>query len=263
MIEHQNLINYIWWANKTYAGENEIFALYSSISFDLTVTSIFTPLIAGNQISIHADDGGEFILHKIMKENLATLIKLTPAHLILIKDMDNRSSSVKKMIVGGDNLKVTVAKEVVDSFGGDIEIYNEYGPTEATVGCMIYKYDVEKDTRASVPIGVAIDNAQIYLLNKYLGPIPTGLLGEIYISGDGVARGYLNRQELTERVFIDNPFRPGEKMYKTGDIARYLSDGNIEYIGREDNQVKLRGYRIELGEIEKSLLDYKLIKMSL
>ncbi|MCP1135858.1 amino acid adenylation domain-containing protein [Paenibacillus polysaccharolyticus] len=260
MIEHQNLINYIWWANKTYAGENEIFALYSSISFDLTVTSIFTPLIAGNQISIHADDGGEFILHKIMKENLATLIKLTPAHLILIKDMDNRSSSVKKMIVGGDNLKVTVAKEVVDSFGGDIEIYNEYGPTEATVGCMIYKYDVEKDTRASVPIGVAIDNAQIYLLNKYLGPIPTGLLGEIYISGDGVARGYLNRQELTERVFIDNPFRPGEKMYKTGDIARYLSDGNIEYIGREDNQVKLRGYRIELGEIEKSLLDYKLIK---
>ncbi|SLK22665.1 MULTISPECIES: non-ribosomal peptide synthetase [unclassified Paenibacillus] len=257
MIEHQNLINYIWWANKTYAGENEIFALYSSISFDLTVTSIFAPLIAGNQISIYADDGGEFILDKVMKENQATIIKLTPAHLTLIKDMDNRNSSVKKMIVGGDNLKVTIAKEVVDSFGGVIEIYNEYGPTEATVGCMTYKYDVEKDSRGSVPIGVAIDNTQIYLLNKYFGPIPTGLPGEIYISGDGVARGYLNRHELTERIFIDNPFRPGEKMYKTGDIARYLPDGNIEYIGRNDNQVKLRGYRIELGEIEKFLLDYK------
>ncbi|MED2933172.1 amino acid adenylation domain-containing protein [Bacillus wiedmannii] len=259
MIEHRNLVHYIWWANKTYVKEQEVFALYSSISFDLTVTSIFTPLISGNQIAIYYDDDKEFILHKILRENKATIVKLTPAHLTLIKDMDNHHSSVKRMIVGGDNLKVAVAREVVESFNGDLEIYNEYGPTEATVGCMIYKYDVDKDRDGSVPIGVAIDNTQIYLLDKNLKPIATGLQGELYISGDGLARGYLNQTELTSERFIQNPFTPEMKMYKTGDIAKYLSDGNITYIGRSDHQVKIRGYRIELGEIEKHLLEHPFI----
>ncbi|MGE7623526.1 amino acid adenylation domain-containing protein [Viridibacillus sp. NPDC096237] len=259
MIEHRNLVHYIWWAKKTYVKEQEVFALYSSISFDLTVTSIFTPLISGNQIAIYYDDGKEFILHKILRENKATIVKLTPAHLMLIKDMDNHHSSVKRMIVGGDNLKVAVAREVVESFNGDLEIYNEYGPTEATVGCMIYKYDVDKDRDGSVPIGVAIDNTQIYLLDKNLKPIATGLQGELYISGDGLARGYLNQAELTSERFIQNPFIPDMKMYKTGDIAKYLSDGNITYIGRSDHQVKIRGYRIELGEIEKHLLEHPFI----
>lgn len=260
MIEHRNLVHYIWWANKTYVKEKEIFALYSSISFDLTVTSIFTPLISGNQIAIYYDDGKEFILHKILRENKATIVKLTPAHLTLIKDMDNHHSSVKKMIVGGDNLKVAVAREVVESFNGGLEIYNEYGPTEATVGCMIYKYDVYKDRDSSVPIGLAIDNTQIYILDKHLKPIATGLQGELYISGDGLARGYLNQAELTNERFIQNPFIPDMKMYKTGDITKYLSDGSISYIGRSDHQVKVRGYRIELGEIEKHLLEHPFIQ---
>ncbi|WP_080497089.1 non-ribosomal peptide synthetase [Bacillus wiedmannii] len=260
MIEQRNLVHYIWWAKKTYLDENEVFALYSSISFDLTVTSIFTPLISGNQIVIYSGDGKEFILDTVLKENKATIVKLTPAHLTLIKDRDNRHSSVKKMIVGGDNLKVTVAKEVINSFHKEMEIYNEYGPTEATVGCMTYKYATEKDNGVSVPIGVPIDNTQIYILDKYLKPVATNLQGEIYISGDGVARGYLNQSELTNERFINNPFINGAKMYKTGDIAKYLPGGNIEYIGRNDDQVKIRGHRIEMGEIERKLAGHEAVK---
>lgn len=260
MIEQRNLVHYIWWAKKTYLDENEVFALYSSISFDLTVTSIFTPLISGNQIVIYSGDGKEFILDTILKENKATIVKLTPAHLTMIKERDNRHSSVKKMIVGGDNLKVSVAKEVVNSFNEDMEIYNEYGPTEATVGCMIYKYVPEKDNGVSVPIGVPINNTQIYILDKYLKPVATNLEGEIYISGDGVARGYLNQSELTNERFLNNPFIDGAKMYKTGDIAKHLPDGNIEYIGRNDNQVKIRGHRIEMGEIERQLVRHEVVK---
>ncbi|TPG70553.1 amino acid adenylation domain-containing protein [Brevibacillus laterosporus] len=260
MIEHNSLVNYIWWARKTYVEENEIFALYSSISFDLTVTSIFTPLLSGHQIAIYQDNGEDFILHKVFNDNKATIVKVTPAHLTLIKDLDNKNSSIQKFIVGGENLKVAIAKQVEESFNGQIEIYNEYGPTEATVGCMIYKYASDKDTGVSVPIGSAIDNTQIYILDKYLQPVPTGIKGEIYISGDGVAKGYLNREELTNERFIDHPFLSGKKMYKTGDVAKYISDSIIEYVGRSDNQVKIRGHRIELGEIERYLLEHSMIK---
>ena len=126
MIEHQGLTNYIWWANKMYLkNEDEVMALYSSISFDLTVTSIFTPLISGNKIIIYDNDETEFVLYKILRENKATVVKLTPAHLTLLKDMDNTKSSIKRFIVGGEDLKVKLAKEVCNSFGKNIKIYNE------------------------------------------------------------------------------------------------------------------------------------------
>lgn len=260
MIEHNSLVNYILWAKKTYVEESEVFALYSSISFDLTVTSIFTPLLSGGQIAIYYDTGGDFILNKVIIDNKATIVKVTPAHLTLIKDLDNRNSKIKRFIVGGENLKEAIAKQVKESFDGKIEIYNEYGPTEATVGCMIYKYKSGKDTGASVPIGSAIDNTQVYILDRNMQPVPTGIKGELYISGDGVARGYLNRVELTNEHFFDNPFISGNKMYKTGDIAKYVTDSVIEYVGRSDNQVKIRGHRIELGEIERYMLEHSMIK---
>ncbi|RIU88361.1 non-ribosomal peptide synthetase [Oceanobacillus picturae] len=261
MIEHQGLINYIWWAKKMYLeDENEVMALYSSISFDLTVTSIFTPLISGNQIVIYDIDETEFVLYKLLRENKATVVKLTPAHLTLLKDMDNSNSNIKRFIVGGEDLKVSLAKEVYNSFGKNIEIYNEYGPTETVVGCMIYKYNEEKDKGVSVPIGYPVDNVQTYILDNDLNAVQIGIVGEIYISGDGVARGYLNRKELTCEKFIENPFIKGKRMYRTGDTARYLENGSIEYVGRIDNQVKIRGYRIELREIEKYLLENDAIK---
>lgn len=261
MIEHQGLTNYIWWANKMYLkDEDEVMALYSSISFDLTVTSIFTPLISGNKIIIYDNDETEFVLYKILRENKATVVKLTPAHLTLLKDMDNTKSSIKRFIVGGEDLKVKLAKEVCNSFGKNIKIYNEYGPTETVVGCMIYKYDEDKDKGVSVPIGRPADNVQIYVLDNELNPVSTGFVGELYISGDGVARGYLNREGLSHERFIENSFIKGKRMYKTGDTARYLENGSIEYVGRIDNQVKIRGHRIELGEIERYLIENECVK---
>lgn len=266
MIEHQGLVNYIWWAKKMYVKSNdELFPLYSSLAFDLTVTSIFTPLISGNQIVVYdeSSDDEEYVLYRIIKDNKATIIKLTPSHLSLLKDMDNRKCSVNRFIVGGEDLKVSLAKEIYTSFDGNIEIYNEYGPTETVVGCMIHKYDFDRDLRVSVPIGGPADNVQIYILDKNRNAVPINTVGEIYIAGDGVARGYLNRPELVMEKFVDHPFVDGKRMYKTGDIARFLDDGKIEYIGRADQQTKIRGYRIELGEIENYLLNHEAIQDAL
>lgn len=255
MIKHAGLVNYIWWAKKMYINDQkDTFALYSSLSFDLTVTSIFTPLISGNKLNIYYDDRTEFILYKILRDNRTSIIKLTPSHLHLLKDIDNSKSSVKTFIVGGEDLKCSLAGKVYKSFNGNIRIFNEYGPTETVVGCMIYEYDHEKDKEGSVPIGRAADNVQVYILDKYLNAVPPKCIGELYVSGDGVAKGYLNNRELTETVFISNPFVHGKTMYKTGDTAEYREDGVIEYIGRADKQVKIRGHRIEPGEIEKQLL---------
>ncbi|OPA80600.1 hypothetical protein BVG16_07745 [Paenibacillus selenitireducens] len=254
MIEHQGLVNYIWWAKQMYVkDENEVFPLYSSLAFDLTVTSIFTPLISGNKIVVYRDNEDEYVLYRIMKDNKATVIKLTPSHLSLLKDIENGQSTIKRFIVGGEDLKVNLAKLIYESFGGRIEIYNEYGPTETVVGSMIHKYDFENDLRASVPIGLPAHNVQIYILDTNLNPVPEGIIGEMYISGDGVARGYMNRLDLTQERFIANPFIEGKRMYKTSDLARRLQDGNIEFLGRIDEQVKLRGYRIELGEVENAI----------
>ncbi|SFB07860.1 non-ribosomal peptide synthetase [Clostridium frigidicarnis] len=261
MIEHQGLTNYIWWAKKMYLkDEEDVMALYSSISFDLTVTSIFTPLIFGNKIVIYDNDETEFVLYKILRENKATVIKLTPAHLTLLKGMNNSYSNIKRFIVGGEDLKVSLAKEIYNSFGKNIEICNEYGPTETVVGCMIHKYNEEKDKGVSVPIGKPSDNVQIYILDNDFNVVPTGLVGELYVSGDGVSRGYLNKEELNCERFIENPFIKGKRMYKTGDTARYLENGAIEYVSRIDNQVKIRGHRIELGEVERHLTENEFVK---
>ncbi|MED2253694.1 non-ribosomal peptide synthetase [Brevibacillus parabrevis] len=261
MVEHRGLVNYICWAKKMYVKQDdEVFPLYSSLAFDLTITSVFTPLISGGTIMVYSHTEDEYVLFRILRENKATIVKLTPSHLSLLTDRDNRNSSVKRFIVGGENLKVSLAKSVYDSFGGNIEILNEYGPTETVVGCMIHAFDPVTDTRAAVPIGKPADNVRIYVLDKQLAPVPTYAVGEMYIAGDGVARGYFRNEELTREKFIDDPFVPGERMYKTGDLGRFLPDGKLEYLGRGDQQVKIRGYRVELGEIENQLLQHPLVK---
>ncbi|MCP4151048.1 MAG: amino acid adenylation domain-containing protein, partial [bacterium] len=146
---------------------------------------------------------------------------------------------------------------------GKIEIYNEYGPTEATVGCMIHRYNPEEDNGITVPIGKPAANTQIYLLDKNKHPVAPGLTGEIYIAGKGLAIGYLNRPETTAQRFLPNPFQPGEKMYRTGDSGRWLPGGKIEYLGRTDQQVKIRGFRIEPGEIQYRLLAEETVKEAL
>lgn len=261
MIEHRGLVNYICWAAKMYLKDrSEVVPLYSSIAFDLTVTSIFAPLVSGNQIIVYEKKDNEFALFKILEENKATVIKLTPAHLTLLKNLDNTQSKVKRFIVGGDDLKVALARDIYMSFGGKIEILNEYGPTETVVGCMIHKYDFEKNNDLSVPIGYPADNVQVYILDKDYNIVPDGTVGELFVSGDGVARGYINNEALTSSKFITNPFIEEKRMYRTGDLVRYLKNGLIEYIGRVDNQVKLRGFRIEVGEVEEHLMKNEKIK---
>ncbi|MEK8127219.1 amino acid adenylation domain-containing protein [Paenibacillus filicis] len=262
MISHRSLVNYSWWAKKHYlADPSESFAFYSSISFDLTVTSLFAPLINGNPIRVYADDDGtDSVLNRIVRDNATHVIKLTPAHLSLLKDGVYRHSIIRRFIVGGEDLKTSMLRSVCEAFGGHVEVYNEYGPTETTVGCMIHRFDELVDDGASVPIGRPADNVKLYILDAQLRLLPVGSIGELYVSGDGVARGYFNRNDLTQERFVPNPFVSGAVMYKTGDLARYRPDGVMEYLGRIDHQVKIRGYRIELSEIESRLLEHPLVK---
>ncbi len=262
MIEHRSLVNYVWWGMKQYLGTKRyIFPLYTRISFDLTVTSIYLPLLSGNTILIYSNDETLLPIQKVMEEGAVDVVKATPSHIrILPEDIESENFKIKKFIVGGEQLEGTLAEEIHRRVSGNIEIYNEYGPTEATVGCMIHKFDYESDTQGPVPIGTPIDNARIYILDDYLNPLPSNVAGGIYIGGDTLARGYINRPSLTEQSFLANPFVPGERIYKTGDIARRLPDGNIEFLGRMDEQVKIRGFRIELGEIENQLLSHEKIK---
>ncbi|AHD05677.1 nonribosomal peptide ligase subunit [Paenibacillus larvae subsp. larvae DSM 25430] len=256
LIEHRGLINYIWWASEVYVkGEKANFPLYSPISFDLTVTSVFTPLITGGTVIVYGGEDKMALLSAIMQDSRINIIKLTPAHLHVLKEMDlANGSTIRKMIVGGENLSTRLAQSIYEQFANGLELFNEYGPTETVVGCMIYRYDPKQDRRESVPIGKPAANTNIYVLDQHMKPVPAGIPGEMYISGAGVARGYLNRSELTTERFVNNPFVPGTKMYRTGDLARWLPDGNMEYIGRVDHQVKIRGYRIETGEVESALI---------
>lgn len=262
MVTQQGLVNYICWAKKVYhVSEVDCVALYSSLAFDLTVTSIFTPLVSGARILVYRDDQEKYVLYRIIQENRSTLLKLTPAHLKLILDMDVSESVLTRLIVGGEDLKHQLAESVYQKFNSKITIFNEYGPTETVVGCMIYEYDESKCYGVSVPIGRPSDNVQIYLLDDEMQPVLPGQEGEIYIAGDGVARGYLNQEELTNQRFIPNPFsEKSSSMYKTGDIARFISETVMEYVCRVDNQIKVNGYRIELDEIEECIKKLDTIK---
>lgn len=256
MVEHRQLVNYLLWAKRQYAGDRQpACALYTSFSFDLTVTSIFLPLITGGRIVIYPeqDTGVDLSFLRVIDDDMVDLLKATPAHLALLPDKAPPSSRLNRLIVGGEDLKTALADKAARFFGPEIEIYNEYGPTEATVGCMIHRFDPSNDTGISVPIGVPAHNCRIYVLDRNLHPVPTGVGGELFVGGDCVTRGYLNQPELTRQKFIPDPFRSGQRMYRTGDLARRNARGLIEFLGRADSQVKIKGVRIELGEIEAAI----------
>ena len=262
-ISHRSLINYVSWASEVYLrGDDLAFALYSSLAFDLTVTSIYVPLITGNKVAIFRRDAKDALLEEILADGQVGVCKLTPSHLTLIKDVDNRQSSVRRLIVGGEALGTELTRQVHQSFGGEVEIFNEYGPTEATVGCMIYQYNPHNDTRAHVPIGRPAANVNLYVLDKYLQPVSTNVTGELFISSPGLAQGYLARPSLTAERFIPNPFAAGQRMYRTGDLCRRLPSGDLEYVGRQDEQVKFHGYRVELNEIRYALKQHPQIRDS-
>ncbi|WP_270171074.1 non-ribosomal peptide synthetase [Paenibacillus sp. SYP-B4298] len=254
-VHHRGLMNYITWAAKSYLSlDHEVFALYSSLSFDLTVTSMFAPLISGHEVRIYRQHRSEFILRDIFADNQATVVKLTPAHLALIMDLDLRQSTVHCLIVGGDDLKASLAERVHHLFGGHIRIVNEYGPTETVVGCIVHEYDPKQDREGSVPIGQPIQNVKVYVLDQAGQPVPDEQPGELYIAGDSVGQGYLYQEELTEARFVADAILHTGTMYRTGDLACWFADGTLHYLGRVDHQVKIKGYRIESQEIENECL---------
>lgn len=192
-----------------------------------------------------------------------SLVKITPAHLEMLNQMLPNHEGVTKtraLIIGGEALLGKSLKFWRDN-APNTRIINEYGPTETVVGCCVYEVSEQTSLSGAILIGRPIANTQLYLLDENQKLVPIGVPGELYIGGAGVARGYLNRPELTQQRFIPNPFsdEPNSRLYKTGDLARYLPDGNIEYLGRIDHQVKIRGFRIELEEIESLLAQHPLV----
>ena len=263
LVTNKGAFNYISWCKNVYAhGRACDFPLYSSISFDLTVTSIFTPLASGGKVVIYPEKGRDTIIDKIITDDLVDIVKLTPTHLQIIENMPVNCRRINKLIVGGEDLKAKLCEKIFEKFNGRVSIFNEYGPTETTVGCMIYLYTPADSLSgaSSVAIGVPSANTALYILDGSKKLLPPGAKGELYISGAGVARGYHNKAELTRERFIEDPFVPGAVMYKSGDLARFKPDGNIEFLGRADEQVKLRGYRIETGEIEAELTRHPAVK---
>lgn len=257
MLEHRTVMNYIQWAIQRYhpVGQRAVYPLFTSLAFDLTVTSIWCPLIGGGTINIIDKDAFNALQDVAALPGL-TNIKLTPSQLGLLNPlMNDKTRSLSTFVLGGEQLESKLCCEVTDKLPVGARIFNEYGPTEATVGCMIWQYARGSDTPA-VAIGVPIDNAEIYILDRFMQPQPAGIPGELYIGGDVLARGYLGRPDLTADKFVTHPV-DHSRIYKTGDLAFFNEQGYVEYIGRKDNQVKLRGYRIELDEIAARIKSYE------
>ncbi len=259
MVPHGSLASYLAWARETYPEHGTGTLLHSSISFDLTVTSLFVPLISGQRVVLVPESEGITALGEALRGcSDLSFLKLTPSHARLLchqlgaGELAGRS---RGLIVGGEALTADHLAQWRESSPETI-VYNEYGPTEATVGCAVYALRAGELAGGAVPVGRPIRDARLYLLDRRCEPVPVGATGELWIGGAGLARGYLGRPDLTAERFLPDPFgrAVGGRLYRTGDLARWRPDGNLDFLGRTDHQVKVRGFRIELGEIEASLV---------
>ncbi len=253
MIPNRALSHYMAYASENYRDASaplEV-ALFSSVSFDLTITSTFLGLLNGGTTTVYRESP-DLALAQILRENRTSFLKLTPAHLKMMEEMPcPKTCALRHMVLGGEALSAELARNAQTRYGAQLCIHNEYGPTEATVGCCDYCYDILRDTEATVSIGKPMPHAQIYILRD-LQLCPIGMPGELCIAGAGIALGYKNREDLTSKVFVPNPFGEG-LLYRSGDLARWREDGRLEFMGRIDAQVKIRGYRIEPEEVQKVL----------
>jgi amino acid adenylation domain-containing protein/non-ribosomal peptide synthase protein (TIGR01720 family) len=258
-IEHRSLTNYLSWAVEAYGAPEGLCApVHTSIGFDLTLTSLLTPLVTGGQVRLIDEASGiEGLEQSLQANERMNLIKLTPTHLKVLGARLRPGvvdSQARVMVIGGEALTSDVI-EMWKEIAPEAELINEYGPTETVVGCCVHRVDRERRYEGGVPIGKPISNTELYVLDERLEPAPIGVRGELYIGGAGVGRGYLNDPERTAHSFVPNPYsvEPGARCYRTGDLARRLEDGDLEFLERADDQVKVHGYRIELGEIESAL----------
>ena len=255
-IEHQSTVAFLTWATSVFSLEQLKGSLAStSVCFDLSVFEMFAPLACGGAIVLV-----ENILHlpAAPAADEVTLINTVPSAIAELLRINGIPDSVHTVNLAGEPLKTSLVRQIYET-GTVRKVFDLYGPTEDTTYSTFTLRDTGKAT-----IGRPIANTQAYVLDRNLQPVPVGIPGELYLGGDGLARGYLNRPELTAERFIKNPFgqNSDDRLYKTGDLVRYLSSGEIEYLGRIDNQVKIRGFRIELGEIETTLSTHSAVAES-
>lgn len=267
MVEHHSVCNFLfsmYYAYHQDIDEKDQCLNLTSISFDVSVCEIFLPLCFGASLILLEPPKLEdinLLADTIIHKNI-TFAYIPPAILMDLYDLllkFGKKLNLNKLLVGVEPIKDQVLENYLQ-LNKSMKIINGYGPTEATVCATFYHYKSHKTEGKIVPIGKPLLNSKIYLLDAYNMLVPIGVGAELCISGAGLARGYLNKVDLTEEKFGDNPFISGEKMYRTGDLARWLPDGNIEFIGRIDNQVKVRGFRIELGELESWLKKHEYLK---
>jgi amino acid adenylation domain-containing protein len=260
-VEHAQLGAYLAWATRTYPGGGS--ALHSSLSFDLTVTSLFVPLLGGGAVELVEEDDAVEGLARVLERGGREMLKLTPAHLRVLGERLAERGAVGGaacLVVGGEPL-------IGEQIGFWIRqlpetvIVNEYGPTETVVGCSIHSRRLAETGAGQVPIGRPVANTRLYVLDAARRPAPVGVPGELYVGGAQVTRGYLGRPALTAERFVPDPFgAAGGRLYRTGDRVRWSARGELEFLGRVDAQVKVRGFRIEPGEIEARLAEHAAVR---
>ncbi len=263
-VTHSSLVNSTLARTAYYDETLRSFLLLSSFTFDSSLAGIFWTLAVGGALVLPPDSSQwelDSLSSLIERHQISHLLCVPSLYQTLIESSPSeRLTSLKVAIVAGESCPVALVEAHYRRLP-HAALYNEYGPTEATVWCSVYRCEPQPDA-IRVPIGRPIANTQLYVLDPHLQPVPVGVPGELYVGGAGVAGGYWNRHDLTAEKFITNPFSatPGACLYKTGDLARFQPDGNIEYLGRVDHQVKIRGFRIELGEIEAALASHPLVR---
>ncbi|MEV0276876.1 amino acid adenylation domain-containing protein [Streptomyces sp. NPDC050610] len=249
VVEHRSLGAYLVRAREVYGDAVAgVSLVHSPLAFDLTVTALYTPLVSGGCVRLAELDEGA------AEGPRPTFMKGTPSHLSILEALPEGVSPSGTLILGGEALVGEVLEGWRAAHPG-VTVFNAYGPTEATVNCLEFRLAPGEPTRAGpVPVGRPFANTRAYVLDSSLQPVPVGVPGELYVAGVVLARGYHGRAGLTAERFVADPFGGvGGRMYRTGDVVRRRADGDIEYVGRADDQVKLRGFRIELGEIEAAL----------
>ncbi|MEO7385789.1 MAG: amino acid adenylation domain-containing protein, partial [Gammaproteobacteria bacterium] len=256
-IPRRGIGNHLAWISQTLQlGPDDRLLNFTSISFDASVWEMLAPLEAGASLYL-AEPGGErdvSYLARTVGEQRVTVLQVVPAMLRALLDEDRLRDcvSLRYLVCGGEPLTFDLV-ERLRTQAPWIRIGNFYGPTETSVDATYLEIDANRSGTGIVPIGRPIANTRCHVLDAQLEPVPVGVIGELYIGGTGLARGYRNRPELTAQRFVTDPFRPGERLYRTGDLVRYLPDGCLAFVGRNDQQVKIRGQRIEPGEIEAAL----------
>jgi amino acid adenylation domain-containing protein len=260
-MHHRGICNYVQWAVPAYGADREGGApVFTSIAVDLTLANLL-PLFAGRPVELLPEGPAlEALAERLRTGASFSLIKITPTHLALLNALlspEEARRAAGTLVIGADNLLAEPTRFWQDE-APEVRLLNEYGPTETVVGCALYALPPGRHRTGRVPIGRAIENLRMYVLDAHMQPAPVGIAGELYIGGVGVARGYLGRPGLTAEKFVPDPFgEPGARLYRTGDRARWRNGGQMEFLGRLDHQVKVRGYRVEPGEVEAVLREHE------